>query len=178
MAIKTYDPKSVAIIFGGIIITGWNSVSVEYEEDSYEHSVGADGEEMRTKKNDNRASMTVFNPSGHQNGIVVTNTATTITGGTGTTNVVYDDNGLTIICNNPGNAGNLHVRGVANVDQNLNVAGNAAVGQNLNVAGSAAVGQNLTVQGQTTLNGPVTVNNSFVVNQWAPAISAGNIVGN
>jgi hypothetical protein len=59
MAIKTYDPKSVAIIFGGIIITGWNSVSVEYEEDSYEHSVGADGEEMRTKKNDNRASMTL-----------------------------------------------------------------------------------------------------------------------
>lgn len=59
MAIKTYDPKSVAIIIGGAIITGWVRVAVEYEDDAYEHSVGVDGEEMRTKKNDLRATMTL-----------------------------------------------------------------------------------------------------------------------
>jgi hypothetical protein len=59
VAIKTYDPKQVAIIFGGIIVAGWSNVSVEYEEDAYEHSVGSDGEEMRTRKNDQRASMTL-----------------------------------------------------------------------------------------------------------------------
>ena len=59
MAIKTYDPKQVAIILGGIIVAGWNSLSVEYEDDAYEHSVGTDGEEMRSKKNDLRASMTL-----------------------------------------------------------------------------------------------------------------------
>lgn len=59
MAIKTYNPTQVAIILGGAIVTGWNRVSVSYEDDAYEHSVGTDGEEMRSKKNDLRATMTL-----------------------------------------------------------------------------------------------------------------------
>jgi hypothetical protein len=59
MAIKTYDPKQVAIYIGPVAISGWVSASVSFEDDSYEHTSGVDGEEMRTKKNDNRATLTL-----------------------------------------------------------------------------------------------------------------------
>lgn len=58
----TYDPKNVAIIVGGIPIGGFadgDMVSIEFSEDSWEHMAGADGEEMRVRKNDSRAEMTI-----------------------------------------------------------------------------------------------------------------------
>ena len=57
----TYDPKSVAVIVGGVPLTGFadDMVSIEFQEDSWEHIAGADGEEMRIRKNDGRAEMTV-----------------------------------------------------------------------------------------------------------------------
>jgi hypothetical protein len=59
MAVKTYDPKQVAIYFGPVVISGWVTASVSYEDDSFEHTSGVDGEEMRTKKNDGRATLTL-----------------------------------------------------------------------------------------------------------------------
>jgi len=58
----TYDPKQVAVIVGGVPLQGFadgDMVSIEFSEDSWEHLAGADGEEMRVRKNDSRAEMTV-----------------------------------------------------------------------------------------------------------------------
>lgn len=58
----SYDPKLVAVIVGGVPIQGFadgDMISVEFQEDSWEHLAGADGEEMRVRKNDARAEMTI-----------------------------------------------------------------------------------------------------------------------
>jgi len=62
MAIKTFDPAQIAVIVGPHIVEGFANeefVSVSFQDDDWEHTSGADGEEMRTKKNDRRAVMTL-----------------------------------------------------------------------------------------------------------------------
>lgn len=52
---KTYDPKQVQIIVGGVPITGFADgtfVRVGHRNVAWELSVGADGEGVRTKSND------------------------------------------------------------------------------------------------------------------------------
>jgi hypothetical protein len=66
MGIKTYNPKNVTITLvsglGAHIVKGYDDgqfINIEYESDAYDHIAGADGEEMRVKKNDRRASCTI-----------------------------------------------------------------------------------------------------------------------
>ena len=58
---------------------------------------------------------------------MVTESATTITGGTGTTTITLDDDGATIAGSNPGNAGNLTVKGDTTVEGSTEVQGDLAV---------------------------------------------------
>ncbi len=60
MALRTYDPVQIAMIFGGPI-TGFADgtfVSVEYNEDLFTLLVGSDGEACRSKTNNNSARIT------------------------------------------------------------------------------------------------------------------------
>ena len=62
MPVYNYDPKAVAVVFNATLIKGFadgDFVSVSYESDKWEHTSGADGEEIRTKSNDNRATLTL-----------------------------------------------------------------------------------------------------------------------
>jgi hypothetical protein len=61
MALKKYDPKTVAVIFGGPI-TGFADgtfVSVEFDEDLFSKVTGADGESCRSKTNNQGARVTI-----------------------------------------------------------------------------------------------------------------------
>lgn len=62
MAIKNYDPKNVHVSLSGIPLSGFADgtfVSISFESDAWIHESGSDGEEMRTKSNDNRATCTI-----------------------------------------------------------------------------------------------------------------------
>lgn len=53
--VKTYDPKRVIVTFGGIPITGWADgtfIKVTAHADRFTKKVGADGEVMRARSND------------------------------------------------------------------------------------------------------------------------------
>lgn len=57
-----YDPKDIAFMFHGFLITGYAGdtfLTVERGEDSFTDKVGADGEVVRTRKHDKRATITV-----------------------------------------------------------------------------------------------------------------------
>jgi hypothetical protein len=59
MAVKTYDPKSVQVIIGGVQISGFADgtfLSIERDEDAFTKVTGADGETSRAKSN-NKAGM-------------------------------------------------------------------------------------------------------------------------
>jgi hypothetical protein len=61
MALRTYDPKQVAIIFGGPI-TGFADgtfVSIEANEEFFALIVGSDGEACRSKTNNYSARITL-----------------------------------------------------------------------------------------------------------------------
>jgi len=55
--VKTYDPKKVVVIFGGVPITGWadgDMISVSPNDgDGFKKQVGADGEVGRSQSSDN-----------------------------------------------------------------------------------------------------------------------------
>ena len=62
MAVKTYDPKQIVIVLGGIIITGFADgtfLNITYNEDQFALTVGADGEGARAKSNNNSARIEV-----------------------------------------------------------------------------------------------------------------------
>lgn len=62
MALHTYDPSQVTIIFAGIPVSGFAEgtfVSAERNEDSWALQVGADGEATRAKSN-NRSGRVTF----------------------------------------------------------------------------------------------------------------------
>jgi hypothetical protein len=58
----TYDPAQVKMTLGGVEIHGivdGTFLEVAYEEDQWSYVAGADGEALRIKRNDNRATATV-----------------------------------------------------------------------------------------------------------------------
>jgi hypothetical protein len=60
--VKTYDFKSVAVIFGGRLLTGFaegDAVTVEHDEDMYTTTNGADGEVTRSRSNNNMGTITL-----------------------------------------------------------------------------------------------------------------------
>lgn len=59
---KTFNLKKVACILGGNIITGFadgDAISIEYDEDHWSLTVGADGEGVRSKSNNLAATITI-----------------------------------------------------------------------------------------------------------------------
>ncbi len=56
---KTYDPMDVNIIIGGVHITGFGDdmVEIEPDEDKYELTVGAQGDVIRTKINNDTGTI-------------------------------------------------------------------------------------------------------------------------
>jgi hypothetical protein len=62
MAVSTYDPKQVAIIFGGFSLSGFadgSFVTVERNEDAFTLQMGTDGEGTRSKSNNKSGRVTV-----------------------------------------------------------------------------------------------------------------------
>jgi hypothetical protein len=62
MAIRTYDPKSIAIIVGGVPITGLADgtfLTAMRANDAFTKSVGADGDTTRVKSNDKSGEVTI-----------------------------------------------------------------------------------------------------------------------
>ncbi|MBH5316706.1 DUF3277 family protein [Paenibacillus sp. GSMTC-2017] len=57
----TYDPKSVSVIIQNVHLTGFGEsmVEIEKDEDNYETSVGAQGDVVRTKINNNLGTITL-----------------------------------------------------------------------------------------------------------------------
>lgn len=62
MALKTFDPSDIAFTLGGVPIGGYADGSfftLEFDEDAWVKTVGADGESVRTKSNNNDALATI-----------------------------------------------------------------------------------------------------------------------
>src|SRR3990167_4682577 len=62
MSLKTYDPKSVMVLVGGVPMSGFSEgtfVTVARDEDSFSKVTGADGETSRAKRNNRSGSMTL-----------------------------------------------------------------------------------------------------------------------
>lgn len=62
MAVKTYDPKSISMIVGGHIVSGFDDgtfVKVSRATEAYTKKVGADGEPSRTKNNDKSGTIEI-----------------------------------------------------------------------------------------------------------------------
>jgi hypothetical protein len=62
MALKSYDPKQVAVIIGTRPISGFADgefVSVERNNDAWTYTTGADGEGTRVKSNDRSGRVTL-----------------------------------------------------------------------------------------------------------------------
>lgn len=62
MTVKTYDPKKVAIVIGGVPMSGFADdtfVKVSRKEDLFTMYVGADGETARAKSNNRSGEMTL-----------------------------------------------------------------------------------------------------------------------
>jgi hypothetical protein len=62
VAVKTYDPKEITIIFGATIVSGFadgSFVKVERTTDTWSTVAGADGEVSRSKSNDKRGTITI-----------------------------------------------------------------------------------------------------------------------
>jgi hypothetical protein len=62
MALHTYDPSQVAVVFAGIPINGYADgtfLNVEQNEDSFTLTIGSDGEGCRAKSN-NRSGRVTF----------------------------------------------------------------------------------------------------------------------
>jgi hypothetical protein len=62
MSQKTYDPAQLLFSFAGIPVTGYAKdtfIEVEYEADAFSDEVGAAGEVVRVKNNDERGTVTV-----------------------------------------------------------------------------------------------------------------------
>lgn len=60
--VKTYNPKRVIIVYGGVPITGYADgtfISVAPSSDRFSKTVGADGEVARSKSNDNTHEVTI-----------------------------------------------------------------------------------------------------------------------
>lgn len=62
MTVRTYDPKAVHIIIGGVQMIGFADgvfVNAERDEDAFSKVTGADGEVSRAKSNNKSGSLTL-----------------------------------------------------------------------------------------------------------------------
>lgn len=62
MAVKTFDPKQVALIFGGQIMEGFGEgtfIAVDRNEDAFALAIGSDGSGTRTKTNNRSGTFTL-----------------------------------------------------------------------------------------------------------------------
>lgn len=62
MEVKTYDFKQVAAVLGARTLTGFaegDSISLEYESNLFNTTIGADGEATRSKTNNRSAKVTI-----------------------------------------------------------------------------------------------------------------------
>jgi hypothetical protein len=62
MSVRTYDPKDVQIIVGGVPMSGFADgtfIAVEFDESTFSKTVGADGEVSRAKSNNKSATATI-----------------------------------------------------------------------------------------------------------------------
>lgn len=62
MALRTFDFKEVAVILGGVQLTGFmdgSALELEFDEQAYNKTVGADGEVSRSKTNNNTGNLTL-----------------------------------------------------------------------------------------------------------------------
>ena len=62
MAVKTYDPKKVILLMGGVRLSGFADgtfVEVTRDEDSFTKKVGADGETARARSNNKGGSIKI-----------------------------------------------------------------------------------------------------------------------
>ena len=62
MAVKTYDPSNVSMIYGAIPIKGFAqdaAITVEHDEDDWTLVTGVDGEGTRSKTSNRSATVTV-----------------------------------------------------------------------------------------------------------------------
>lgn len=62
MAVKTYNPAEVSVIWNGIILSGFADgtfVEVTRDADMFGKMIGADGKSIRTKSNDKSGRVTV-----------------------------------------------------------------------------------------------------------------------
>lgn len=62
MAVKTYDPKQVAVIFGGTTLSGFTDgtfINVERNENAFNLKVGVDGIGTRAKTNNLSGKVTI-----------------------------------------------------------------------------------------------------------------------
>jgi hypothetical protein len=55
MAVKTFSPKEVGILFGGIDLQGWNTVTVRRSEALFTKVSSADGREIARARNDDKS---------------------------------------------------------------------------------------------------------------------------
>jgi len=61
MAVKTYDPAHVSMVYGSIAVTGFAedaAITVEHDEDDWALAVGVDGEGTRSKSSNKSATIT------------------------------------------------------------------------------------------------------------------------
>ena len=62
MSVRTYDPASVAVLVGGVPITGYADgtfVTVARDSDTFQKVSGADGQVARSKTNDKTGTLTI-----------------------------------------------------------------------------------------------------------------------
>ena len=79
MSLRTYDPKQVAVIIAGQIISGFADgtfVNVERDEDTWSLQVGADVEATRAKSNNKSGTLTVTLQQGSPSNAVLAALAT------------------------------------------------------------------------------------------------------
>lgn len=62
MSVRTYDPKDVQVIIGGIPMHGFSDdsmITVEFDDPAFIKTVGADGEVSRSKSNNRSATVKI-----------------------------------------------------------------------------------------------------------------------
>lgn len=62
MSVRTYDPKQVSVLIGGVPMSGFADgtfVSIERDEDTFSKVVGSDGVTSRAKTNNRNGTLTL-----------------------------------------------------------------------------------------------------------------------
>lgn len=62
MEVKTYSPKMVVMTFGGTVVNGWNTISIERSSPSFRMVKGIRGANTRVRTGDTSAVVTITVP--------------------------------------------------------------------------------------------------------------------